>query len=83
MKEGSAYTNFLKLIQEQGYNKDISITVGLVTSISPFKVQLPSGLLLDDEDITITDTANKAIVGDRVLILNDGNNFYAIDKVVN
>lgn len=83
MIEGSPYSNLLKLMKNQGYNKDVSIATGLVNSPSPLTIQIGS-LTLSGDDLYQTQTAQKAGLasGDIVLVLNDGTDFFVIDKVV-
>jgi hypothetical protein len=68
--EGSPYSNILKLMKAQGYNKDNHVTVGKVTSISPltFSVQ---GFDLEPGDYIIAErlvehTRNITIEGTSV-----------------
>jgi hypothetical protein len=83
MIEGSPYSNLLKLMKNQGYNKDVSITTGLVTSPSPLTIQIGE-LTLSGDDLYQTQTAQKAglATNDIVLVVNDGADFFVIDKVV-
>lgn len=45
--EGSPFTNLLKLMKTQGYNKDNYVVIGIVSSTSP--------LTIDLDNITITE----------------------------
>jgi len=83
MAEGNSFTNLLKLMKTQGYNKDVTITVGAVKSPSPLTIIIDT-MEITEEDFIITKTAktNATAANDKVLILIDGNNFYVIDKVV-
>lgn len=80
MAEGNAYTNLLKLVKDHGYNKDVGILIGVVTSKTPYNVLLPSGLQLDEDDMIIMENALDADVEDRVLVLNEGNDFYVVGR---
>lgn len=55
MAEGSVYSNFVNMFREEGYNKDIFIRVGKVTSIKPFKIKL-NGYEIEEEDIFLSDS---------------------------
>ena len=83
MTEGNSFTNLLKLMKTQGYNKDVHVTIGAVKSSSPLTIIIDT-LEITEEDFIITKTAktNVTAPNDKVLILIDGNNFYVIDKVV-
>lgn len=87
MAEGNAYTNLLKLMSDKGYNKDVTISVGRVVKLSPMEIEL-QGYTLEEDDYLMTLSFQKANeegelkVKDRVLMIRDGNDFYAIDKVV-
>lgn len=91
MPEGNSFTNLLKLMKTQGYNKDVTITVGAVQSPNPLQITLDS-IVLDEDDFTKTQTVQDIVdgvapsdpmkVGDKVLMLVDGSNFYIIDRVV-
>jgi Protein of unknown function (DUF2577) len=55
MKEGNSYTKLLKLMKNQGYNKDVSIVIGKVKSTSPLEIDL-GDFTLSQDDIFITET---------------------------
>lgn len=82
MAEGNQYGLLLKLIKEQGYNKDINMGIGEVISASPFKLDY-KGLVFEDEDIEKTETSvsRTYAVEDKVLIMIDGDQIYLIDKM--
>jgi hypothetical protein len=40
--EGNSFTNLLKLMKTQGFNKDNHVTIGKVTSIVPLKILIDS-----------------------------------------
>jgi hypothetical protein len=122
MPEGNPYTNLLKMMKLQGYNKDSDISFGKVTSISPLKFKVndfeiePGDYIITESLIehkreaeisvkTVTATTSQNSnhthtltpfeitkaeitvksplkVGDLVLILIDGDNFFVIDRVV-
>ena len=74
----------MKLIKQQGYDKDIIIKVGMVTDISPLTITL-NGYEIERGDFFITKTLDEAgdiAVDDLVLVLVDNNDFYVIDRVV-
>lgn len=81
--EGNAYTNLIKMFRSEGYNKDVEIVVAQVVGTGPIKINV-RGLEIEEEDFFKTDTFKKAnpAQGDAVLVLVDGSNFFAIDKVV-
>jgi len=81
MAEGNAFTNLLRLMKTQGYNKDVHITVGSVKSSGPLTIIIDS-IEITEEDFIKTKAAETLAPNDKVLILIDGNNFYIIDKVV-
>lgn len=101
--EGSSFTNLLKLMKTQGYNKDNHTTVGWVTSLSPLTFKLDGfeitegdyyiaqRLIEHTRDVEIETTGitegklsikDPLKVGDVVIVLIDGNEFFIIDKVV-
>lgn len=53
--EGNAYTNLLKMMSKQGYNKDNYTVIGKVTSLSPLKF-LVNGLTIEEEDCIIAES---------------------------
>lgn len=83
MKEGTSFSNLLKLMKDQGYNKDVSISIGVVKKLSPLTVEL-NGFTIEEEDLSKTNAfeVSSAAEGDQVLVLIDNNDFYLIDKVV-
>jgi Protein of unknown function (DUF2577) len=85
MAEGNSYSNLLRLIKSQGYNKDVNVIIAGIKSVSPLKVRL-GDLTLEEDDFMATETGKKALgsasTSDRLLILVDGDDFYIIDKVV-
>lgn len=62
MSEGNAYTNLLKLMKNQGYNKDINIIIGEVKVPKPLKIDLGS-FVIDDTDLSMTQTMQFLIDG--------------------
>lgn len=89
MKEGNAYTNLLKLMSEQGYNKDVKVTIGVVKSVSPLTVSVDT-FVIDSSDYFKTAAVARAIndpndplqPGHYMLVLIDGMSFYLIDRVM-
>lgn len=83
MVEGNSFTNLLKLIKQQGYNKDIKIFIGYVKSTSPLKISIGK-IVISDGDFFKTETFSKATLNtnDLVLVLLDDSDFYLLDKVV-
>lgn len=100
MKEGSAASDLLKIIKNQGYNKDCYIHIGVVIG-SKIKI---GDLELDSDDYILCEALTKHTKtyknvssgetinfevqrqlksGDKVLVVQDGAYFYAIDRVVN
>lgn len=55
MTEGNIYSNLLKMIKNQGYNKDSSMTFGKVLSISPLKIKV-NGLEIEEGDFMIVES---------------------------
>ena len=53
-KEGNSYTNLLKMMQQEGYNKDVSITIGKVNSISPLSIVV-NNYTIEEGDFYISD----------------------------
>lgn len=49
VREGGAYSNFLNLIKEHGYNKDNYIVIGQVTALSPLTIQLDNFSITQDQ----------------------------------
>ena len=83
MKEGNAYTNILKLMKQQGYNKDVDIVIGVIISTSPLKISLGSFIIEEDDFYKTNSFVSSGYINDdRVLILIDNNDFFIIDKVV-
>lgn len=58
--EGNAYTNLLKIMREEGYNKDISARVAKVISVSPLKIAF-NGFEIDREDCFLSETVQNLI----------------------
>ena len=83
MKEGTSFSNLLTLMKDQGYNKDVSISIGVVESLSPLTVKL-NGFIIEEEDLSKMNAfeTSGAAAGDQVLVLVDNNDFYLLDKVV-
>lgn len=104
MAEGNVYSNLVNLIREEGYNKDIYLRIGQVSSISPLKIQLHGYEIIPEDYILCehvgnlakneigkvkiggtdykVEPANPLQIGDKILVLVDGDNFYVIDRVV-
>lgn len=57
MAEGNVYSNFLDMFKEEGYNKDTSIKVGKVISVSPLKVDM-GGYTIDESDMYLCDSVS-------------------------
>lgn len=84
MAEGNPYGNLVKLIKKAGYNKDISIKVGMVTDISPLTITL-NGYEIERGDFFMSKTLDDAgdlAVDDLVIVFTDNNDFYVMDRVV-
>lgn len=98
MPEGNSYTNLLKLMKLQGYNKDVKVVVGKVKSVSPLEIDMGKYVITED-DMIITETIKNMITGnigdalniytttklknnDKVLVIIDEVDFYVIDRVV-
>lgn len=92
MAEGNSFTNLLKLMQAQGYNKDVRITIGSVKSPKPLTIDI-NGIEIEEEDFVMSQTIQLIVDGslsgaepmkakDKVLVIIDENNFYIIDRVV-
>lgn len=61
--EGSPYNSMLDIMKEEGYNKDVSVRVGEISSLSPFKVKL-NGYEVDEEDMYISETLSNILKDD-------------------
>lgn len=99
MKEGSAASDFLRIIKNQGYNKDCYVHVGVVNGskikVGDFELDADDYILCESlskhirsyKNIATGDTMNFEVQkqlksGEKVLIIQDGAYFYAIDRVV-
>ncbi len=83
MKEGNSFTRLLKLMLSEGYNKDVNIVIGHVKKASPLGIDMGEYVIGQSDFYrtkSVVDSAPK--IGDKMLILIDGNDFYVIDKVV-
>jgi len=85
--KGKGAAMLIEAMREYGYNKDIDIMLGKVTSAPPsIKVQ-PEGYTfeLDADDVVVGGSvADKLNEGDLVILIsaNDGQQWYVIDKAV-
>lgn len=83
MKEGNSYSRLLSLIKTAGYNRDVSVLVGQITKTSPLTISF-GDWEVEEEDFAITNAFKTAAptTDDKVIVLIDGDNIFAIDKVV-
>lgn len=55
--EGSPYSKFVQAMRQHGYNSDINIEVGTVTSSNPIRISLDNEAIeLDSDDLVIAES---------------------------
>lgn len=54
MKEGNSASRLLKLMKEEGYNKDTDLAIGVVVSVDPFEVDMGT-YTISEEDLFIAE----------------------------
>jgi hypothetical protein len=82
-REGGAFTNILKLMKEQGYNKDIVVKLGIITNVSPLKINLGDFSVVSSDIIKASAFNNSGYkTNDKVIVIIDGNEIFVLDKVV-
>ncbi len=85
--EGSGASKMVQLMRKHGFNKEVGIEVGTVTSSLPnVTIELTDGIELDQDDLVLTKTVYDAglSVGDEVIVISDNDSqfYYVIDKAV-
>jgi hypothetical protein len=80
MAEGNSFTNLLKLMKTQGYNKDVQVTVGAVKSPKPLTIDI-DGLVITEGDVIKSQTIQYLIDGMTGTIRNFSPSHTHSDKV--
>lgn len=85
MVEGTPVTQILGIIKKRGYNREMSIEIGVVKTTAPaLSVHLKKdNLLLEQEDLIVGKSVLPLADGDLVIVLadDDSQRFFILDKV--
>jgi len=76
----------VKILKDTDNKQSVTACTGIITSLTPFVIQLNEYILIDDSKLMLTayfDSLTKS-VNDKVLLIatSDMQKFFVIDKVV-
>ena len=85
--EGNGAARFIQLMRKHGHNTEVAVEIGTITAAPPnIKLRLPGDDFdLEKDDIIVAGkVATELAAGDKVIVLvtNNGQQYYVIDKAV-